>query len=129
MAISQSDKIWLLLDDRLIEGAPEDLMIAGAFDHLFDSSTVIFNSDNGTFSFRSENRGTIYLDGKNSKRYWTEKAINRAGFSVSNEMTSTYIILPSESNSKWQLSAKSIVREFKSIHELITCLDKEVMST
>ena len=38
MAISQSDKIWLILDNRLIEGAPEDLMIAGAFDHLFNSS-------------------------------------------------------------------------------------------
>ena len=38
MAISQSDKIWLILDNELIEGAPEDLMIAGAFDHLFDSS-------------------------------------------------------------------------------------------
>jgi iron complex transport system ATP-binding protein len=129
MAISQSDKIWLILDDRLIEGAPEDLMIAGAFDHLFDSSIVVFNSDNGTFSFRSENRGTIYIDGKNSKRYWTEKAINRAGFGISNEMTSTYIILPSERNSHWQISAKSIVREFKSIYELITFLDKEVMPT
>ena len=31
MAISQSDKIWLILDNKLIEGAPEDLMIAGCF--------------------------------------------------------------------------------------------------
>ena len=28
MAISQADKIWLILDNKLIEGAPEDLMIA-----------------------------------------------------------------------------------------------------
>ena len=37
MAISQSDKIWLILDNELVEGAPEDLIIAGAFDHLFDN--------------------------------------------------------------------------------------------
>ena len=49
MAISQSDKIWLMLDDRLFEGAPEDLMIEGAFDHLFNSSTVHFNSEDGLF--------------------------------------------------------------------------------
>ena len=28
MAVSQSDKIWLILDNGLIEGAPEDLMIS-----------------------------------------------------------------------------------------------------
>jgi len=31
MAISQSDKIWLVLNNGLIGGAPEDLMIEGAF--------------------------------------------------------------------------------------------------
>ena len=60
MAISQSDKIWLILENELIEGAPEDLMIAGAFDHLFNSSAVIFNSEDGTFSFRSEAKGKYF---------------------------------------------------------------------
>ena len=79
LAISQSDKIWLILDNKLLEGAPEDLLIDGAFDHLFDSSYVQFNSDNGTFSFKKEDRGEIYLEGKGKLRHWTEKAINRAG--------------------------------------------------
>ena len=83
MAISQSDKIWLILDDRLIEGAPEDIMIAGAFDHLFDSSKVIFNNDDGTFSFRSESRGDIFVEGEGNKKYGLQSAINRAGFNVS----------------------------------------------
>ena len=29
----------------------------------------------------------IYLEGEGNKRYWTEKAINRAGFKVSKEKT------------------------------------------
>ena len=91
MAISQSDKIWLILDDRLIEGSPEDLMIEGAFDHLFDLSPVHFNSEQGTFSFRSENKGSIYLKGDGNRRHWTEKAIIRAGFSVSDVKTIPYI--------------------------------------
>jgi iron complex transport system ATP-binding protein len=44
IAISQADKIWLTLNEKLVQGAPEDLMIQGAFDHLFDSSVVGFNS-------------------------------------------------------------------------------------
>jgi iron complex transport system ATP-binding protein len=125
MAISQSDKIWLILDNKLIEGAPEDLMIEGAFDHLFDSSPVQFNSEHGTFSFRSEDRGSIYVDGEGILRHWTEKAINRAGFSVSQVKTIPYIIIPSVNNSKWQLSAYNSVQESGSIYELVNSLSKE----
>jgi len=125
MAINQADKIWLILDDKLIEGAPEDLMIAGAFDHLFDSSTVQFNSEDGTFSFRSDTKGSIYIEGEGNKRHWTEKAINRAGFTVSEEKTIPRVIIPSGHNNCWQLSGQSCIMEFSSIYELISCLSRE----
>jgi iron complex transport system ATP-binding protein len=122
MAINQSDKIWLILDNKLIEGAPEDLMMGGAFDNLFDSSIVVFNSDDGTFSSRRDTKGSIYIEGNNNKRYWTEKAINRAGFIVSKEKTIPYIILPSGNQNYWRLSGKSSTHDCHSIYELISCL-------
>jgi iron complex transport system ATP-binding protein len=125
MAISQADKIWLILDNKLIEGAPEDLMIAGAFDHLFDSPAVQFNSDNGTFSFLSKQKKNIYLEGEGPIRHWTEKAINRAGFSVSEIKTTPYIIAPSASNKTWQLLAKHSSFEFGSIYDLVSWLRVE----
>jgi len=124
MAISQSDKIWLILDNKLFEGAPEDLMIAGEFDHLFDSSTVVFNSEDGTFSFRSDTKGNIYVEGDGNKKHWTMMAINRAGFNVSKEKTFPYVIIPSESNKNWRLSNKTGILEFSTIYELITYLNR-----
>jgi iron complex transport system ATP-binding protein len=124
MAISQSDKIWLILDNKLIEGAPEDLMIAGAFDNLFDSSAVQFNSEDGTFSLRSDKKGSIFIEGVGNKRHWTEMALNRAGYKVSEEKTFPFVVIPSESNNFWQLSTHSSTQEFKSIYELILCLSK-----
>jgi iron complex transport system ATP-binding protein len=125
MAISQSDKIWLILDNRLMEGAPEDLMIEGAFDHLFDSSPVQFNSEDGTFSFRSEEKGRIYIEGDGIRRHWTEKAINRAGFSLSEVKTIPYIIIPSGNNREWKLTTNISSVEFRSIYELVSFLSKE----
>lgn len=122
MAISQSDKIWLILDDSLIEGAPEDLMISGAFDNLFSSTNVSFNTEDGTFSFRSDTNGSIYIEGTGIRRYWTEKAVNRAGYSVSKEKTDTFIILPSEHSSFWRLKNQLKTEEFRSIYELINSL-------
>ena len=125
MAVSQADKIWLILDNELIEGAPEDLMIEGAFDHLFDSSPVRFNSDNGVFSFRVEEMGSIYIEGTGILRHWTEKAVNRAGFSVSAILTSPYIIVPSGDNKMWNLCSIDSSKDFGSVYDLIRWLNTE----
>ena len=66
-AVSQADKIWLMLDDALIEGAPEDIMISGAFKRLFDESKVSFNTHDGSFSIRNVFKGAINIKGKRDK--------------------------------------------------------------
>jgi iron complex transport system ATP-binding protein len=124
MALSQSDKIWLILDDRLVEGAPEDLMIEREFDHLFNSSIIQFNSDRGTFSFRGEESGKIYVEGEGVLKYWTEKAINRAGISVSDTETIPYIKVPSGDSSKWQIINNDSILESGTIYDLLSRLGK-----
>jgi iron complex transport system ATP-binding protein len=122
MAISQADKIWLILENELIEGAPEDLMLSGAFDHLFDSSAVTFNSYDGTFSFRNDVRGLIFIEGGGEKRHWTEKALTRSGFKISEERTLPYILLPSEKDPHWHLVSGNQQQPFNSIYDLISSL-------
>jgi iron complex transport system ATP-binding protein len=129
MAINRSDKIWLILDDKLVEGAPEDLIIAGAFEHLFDNSAVSFNPGDGTFSFRNEEKGTMYIEGEGFIRLWTEKAIIRAGYTVTKEKKTPYIVTPSVTDKNWQFIAYNTLYEFRTIYELITFLGKEETGT
>ena len=124
MAINQSDKIWLINNNCLVEGAPEDLMIAGIFDNLFDSPSVKFNSESGTFSFRSAEMKSIYLEGEGTHRHWTEKAINRAGYSVSTLKSIPYIIVPPGLNSKWKLVTNESSRDFSTLYDLVNDLGK-----
>jgi iron complex transport system ATP-binding protein len=119
MAISQADKIWLLTGLKLMEGAPEDLMIQGDFDNIFDSSTVWYNSEHGTFTFRSDERGRIYIEGEGILRHWTEKAVNRAGFAVSEVKTDPYVIIPAGDCKNWRLIMHESISEFSSIYDLI----------
>jgi iron complex transport system ATP-binding protein len=129
IAISQSDKIWLILEDKLLEGAPEDLLMDGAFDHLFDSSPVRFDSANGTFSFINEIKNKIYIEGVGIRRQWVEKAIKRAGFLPSDLKTLPYIIIPENNKNEYQLSTQDSVRYFGSIYELVRYLGTEVIIT
>jgi iron complex transport system ATP-binding protein len=122
VAISQADKIWLLLENRLIEGSPEDLMLCGAFDNLFDSSVVRFNHDDGNFTFRNEHHGEIFIHGTGLTKHWTEKAVIRAGFSVAEKKTSRYIEIQSDEKKQWILHTGESTTGFDSIYELLKYL-------
>lgn len=124
MAIGQADKIWLILEDRLTEGAPEDLMLADAFDNLFSSSSIVFNSHDGSFSFPSDERNSIYIEGEGKEKFWTLKALARAGFKEAKEKSMPFIKLPSESSGYWQLISEPDAKQFSSLYELISYMNE-----
>jgi iron complex transport system ATP-binding protein len=124
-AVSESDKIWLILEDSFIEGAPEDLILNGSFETLFDASSVKFNSKNASFSFRKELRGTAKVEGQGMGKYWTEKALNRAGFQVVSDNTGITISIKAENNSNiWVLRTEKDIITFDSVYQLIRVLNR-----
>ena len=124
IAVNQADKIWLILENKLIEGAPEDLMLSGAFEHLFNSTIVRFNSGEGSFSFLNDSRGNIFIQGEGILRRWTEKAVSRAGYLVSDSKTNPYIQIPSLANKEWLLIEDSTTAGFGSVYDLVRRLQK-----
>jgi len=126
VALSQADKIWLIADDNILDGAPEDLMLQGAFDHLFDSTSVAYNSENGTYSFISENRGEVRVSGEGIMLHYTKKALNRAGFSISEGEVHPFLRLPSGSCRYWQFMNGDSVMEFGSLYEFIKWINAEM---
>ncbi len=118
-AVNQADKIWLLKEQGILEGAPEDLMLEGSFKTLFDESKVMFNSSDGTFTIPNEAKGKVFVSGGEEKRYWTEKALIRAGYSVTDKKSSIEVEAPGGQNSKWKCRTPETAQEFNTIYELI----------
>jgi len=129
IAISQADKIWLLTNKKLIEGAPEDLMLAGDFENLFESSSVRYDSDHGTFSFHVFEKGTIYVEGEGIIRHLTEKALSRIGFVVTGIKSKPCLIVPSGENKFWHLVTNNSTFRFSSIYELTSSLNNLDLKT
>jgi iron complex transport system ATP-binding protein len=124
IAVDQADKIWLILENELTEGAPEDLVLNGSFDHLFDTSVVKFNNEDGSFSFRKENRSKIYIAGDGKMKFWTEKAVIRAGYAVSDTRTPVSIQVPTENNKKWVIFSGDSSVILNSLYDLVCRLEK-----
>jgi len=99
------------------------LLMVKAFDHLFDQAVVGFDPEDGSFIFRTEPRGEIFIEGESDLRHWTVKALARAGFSVTNVKTIPYIQLPS-GNKEWVLFAGGTSQSFRSLYDLVSRLKK-----
>jgi len=120
IAISQSDKMWLMTGNDIKEGAPEDLIITGSFEPLFHSQSVQFNTDDGSFVFSREPKGEVYVSGEGIKAVWTKKAIVRAGYRISERKCFPEIVIPANDAENWQLvNDKDRTIKAETIYDLI----------
>jgi len=86
LALRSADRLWLLGSDGLLHaGAPEDLVLSGAFERAFASERVNFDAFSGSFRIERPAAGIVHLAGEGLSRRWTERALEREGYCVDNE--------------------------------------------
>jgi iron complex transport system ATP-binding protein len=121
ISTSEVDKIWLMLEDKVVEGAPEDLILAGNFDQMFHSDKVYFNSDTGDFMLRKSPLGSYTLKGgEGSIATWTGRALHRIGLEEQPVNALVQITVPEVLGaSPWKVSiGTSQTFECSSLYEL-----------
>jgi len=83
LALRSADRLWLLGGDGLLHaGAPEDLVLSGAFERAFASERVNFDAFSGSFRIERPAAGIVHLYGEGLSRRWTERALEREGYCV-----------------------------------------------
>jgi iron complex transport system ATP-binding protein len=83
LALRVADRVWLFGGAGFVAGAPEDLVLSGAFDRAFVSAGLEFDLQQGTFRTAITARGHVAVTGDGVAAIWTTRALERAGFSVS----------------------------------------------
>ena len=103
LALQAADRIWLMSEtDGVICGVPEDLVIDGSFNRIFQSDAYYFNASNGNFSMNYRLTKKLSLTGDNTRLYWTLRALARSGFYVT-EDAETHIDITDKG---WKLNGK-----------------------
>ena len=81
LALRCADQVWLMTQEgKMHIGAPEDLVLSGAFGRAFASMGAHFDSETGTFATTTPSIGTVYLKGEGTTALWTIRALEREGF-------------------------------------------------
>ena len=88
LALRNADRLWLLsAGGALYDGAPEDLILNGAFERVFSAEGVTFDRDRGSFHTKERTCGRLLLHGDGVAAFWARRALERIGFAVE-ELTS-----------------------------------------
>jgi iron complex transport system ATP-binding protein len=83
LAIRSADELWLLEKGGAFHcGAPEDLVLNGAFAQAFRSEGIEFNPADGHFALHSERDGEAAVLGEGLPALWARRALDRIGFAV-----------------------------------------------
>jgi iron complex transport system ATP-binding protein len=120
IAMSECDKMWLMFDDDITEGAPEDLILNNSFSGIFKDTNLNFNVKTGEFKTIKHPNNHIGLIGEGDIFFWTKKALERLGFIVDcDKSRSKKIIIETDNHhTKWILCNDEHKFAFDSIYEL-----------
>jgi iron complex transport system ATP-binding protein len=124
IALQEAGKIWLMLDDRIIQGAPEDLILDGSFGRMFENTGLKFNRSRGDFRIRREHAIAIPVTGPETERKWTRNALEKIGFSVteSGPTEPSLAIVKSGDSIRWELTTGNRRLIYANIYELSNAL-------
>jgi iron complex transport system ATP-binding protein len=83
LALRSADVLWLMeTGGHMHTGAPEDLVLSGAFAATFRREGVTFDTATGTFQMHPPGAERVALAGTGIAHFWTTRALERAGFVV-----------------------------------------------
>ncbi len=125
LALRSADRLWLMAGGSVHAGAPEDLVLSGAFEAAFAGEGVIFDRATGAFRVEQTTRGAVVVVGEGVAAIWTRRALARAGFSVVDAGSTPSLCIEisgTEADPVWQVERDGARALYHSIGALIAGL-------
>lgn len=121
LVLQTADEIWLAGGDQVIAGAPEDLVLSGAFDEIFRLKG--FDLKTGKVRHKSSRGIRIEVDGDPVLTLWTRNALERCGYELSAEAPDRSVVAKEHGHGTftWSLGDG---RNFSSVAALLEALEE-----
>lgn len=128
IAMDEVDKLWLMTDEGLLEGAPEDLLMNQGFRKLFKNSDLDFDARSLVFRFSRDLKKRVKIQADEKYIIFTRKAMERIGFKTTKNEDSNYTITVISDNTipVWHVTGPNMERSFNSIYQLTSFFRHEL---
>jgi iron complex transport system ATP-binding protein len=83
IALNVADRIWLLNEQNMVQGAPEDVILSGQLSMIYDGENYRFDEKNINLVLKTKSIGMIGLSAEDGRhKDLTKKALERLGWEV-----------------------------------------------
>ncbi|MGL5318374.1 MAG: ABC transporter ATP-binding protein [Bacteroidales bacterium] len=123
LALQIADRVFLMKKQAgMTIDIPEDLVISGALQEVFENSSVRFDPYTGNFRMNHEGKIRVSLvsKGEGFRTVWTEKALIRNGFLL--DSAADISIRVNERRKEWELDMNDTSEIFQTIGDLLRAL-------
>jgi iron complex transport system ATP-binding protein len=116
LALQTADLIWLASHEKkIITGIPEDLVLNGAFDNIFQFKG--FDLRTGKIQHEPHRKLNVKLVGSGHEYLWTKNAFERNGFTITEQKASHTVVVDSiDGQLRWILNNET---NFSSLQALL----------
>jgi iron complex transport system ATP-binding protein len=126
LALRSADRIWLMRACGVVEvGAPEDLVLSGAFEATFHSEGIEFDRETGSFKIHADQVCEIDVQGEGTALLWTKRALEREGFCVRENGSRCPVcvqVVSCDGSTTWRTTVRGDVREHSTLYEVVSFL-------
>ena len=125
IALREMDKVWMMLENDSLEGAPEDAVLQGWLDRLFPKGNIAFDAATGAYYVKKVHAGTASVQGDGPAYYWTIRALERRGYYFTTQSgADLHILLKTNENGilVWQVDHNGNAFEVASVYDLFNAI-------
>jgi len=122
LALKAADHLWLInMKGEVFTGTPEDLVLDGTFESVFEQDSFDFDRATGSFTLHQPTKQPVNIYGDEVAVFWTRRALEREGYRVDDSNGNSLQIeaLSREGRLEWTLLKESNELSCGSVEELI----------
>jgi iron complex transport system ATP-binding protein len=105
LALEVADEFWLMgAQGQFFKGVPEELIIKGNFNQVFDQQELAFDGRSGRFRFPHPQKASIRVEAPSAFSWWLSHALEKQGYCSSDHAE---ISLKMDPHLNWSLALSS----------------------
>ena len=125
LALRSCDSLWLMSATALVVGAPEDLVLDDSMATTFAGDGIMFDKRRGAFVMERSAGISVCLQAAGIPQIWMRRALERAGYGVSDLPGANRIALDSSRpRPEWQVLIGDCHSRHQTIGEVLTRLEE-----
>lgn len=128
LALRSADRLWLISrEGQVVTGTPEDLVLGGDFELVFEQDSFQFDRSTGSFQLHQTGSRQVKLEGDPVGVFWTRRALQRQLWRVTEGPAPVTVqVMQDEERYQWALREDSDgqVQKLSSVETLLKAMQE-----